>query len=81
MKLSAKDSKKVKSKLTHKYSATWLCEKGILLEVEGLTAADLKHVQFEITATEENGVFEVLGKFMGVEMEKVNVNIQVRNQL
>jgi hypothetical protein len=41
----------------------------------------LKDVQFDIKATEIAGVFEVTAKYMGVEMEKVDLVFQVRENL
>ena len=67
---------KLKSKSTLKYSAAKLHEKGVLLEVEGLPHSQFKNVLFEISPTENNGIFMIKGKFMGVEMEKVDVDIQ-----
>jgi hypothetical protein len=67
---------KLKSKITLKYSAAKLQEKGILLEVDGLPQSQFKNVIFEISPTERNGLFTVRGKFMGVEMEKVDVDVQ-----
>ncbi|XP_048514358.1 ras GTPase-activating-like protein IQGAP1 isoform X2 [Athalia rosae] len=72
---------KLKSKMTLKYSAAKLQEKGVLLEVDGLPHSQFKNVIFEISPTEHNGVFTVRGKFMGVEMEKVDVDIQELLQL
>lgn len=66
----------MKSKLTIKYSATKLLEKGVLLEIDGLSMSQCKNVQFEITPTDHNGVFTITGKFMGVEMETIDVDIQ-----
>ncbi|XP_045778410.1 ras GTPase-activating-like protein IQGAP1 [Maniola jurtina] len=73
---SGKDIKKIKSKLTVKYSAAKLLERGVLLEIDGLSTSQFKNVQFEITPTDHNGVFTVKGKFMGVEMESIEVDIQ-----
>ncbi|XP_072942968.1 ras GTPase-activating-like protein IQGAP1 [Epargyreus clarus] len=73
---SGKDVQKLKSKLTVKYSGAKLMERGVLLEIEGLSPSQFKNVQFEITPTDHNGVFTVKGKFMGVEMEKIEVDIQ-----
>nr|CAD7200906.1 unnamed protein product [Timema douglasi] len=70
-------NKQVKSKLTLKYTAARLHEKGVLLEVEGLPPSQLKNVLFEITPADINGIFTVKGKFMGVEMEKVDIDIQI----
>ncbi|XP_045500512.1 ras GTPase-activating-like protein IQGAP1 [Colias croceus] len=73
---SGKDVQKLKSKLTVKYSGAKLMERGILLEIDGLSTSQFKNVQFEITPTDHNGVFTIKGKFMGVEMESVDVDIQ-----
>ncbi|XP_034240421.1 ras GTPase-activating-like protein IQGAP1 [Thrips palmi] len=67
---------KLKSKLTLKYTGAKLQEKGVLLEVEGLPQTQLRNVTFEISPSEISGVFTVRGKFMGVELEKVDVDIQ-----
>ena len=44
--------------------------------MEGLPHSQFKNVLFEISPTENNGIFMIKGKFMGVEMEKVDVDIQ-----
>ena len=44
-----------------------------------LNVKRFKNVLFEISATEEPGVFEVTAEFMGVAMEKVELEFQVRN--
>ncbi|XP_015599510.1 ras GTPase-activating-like protein IQGAP1 [Cephus cinctus] len=67
---------KLKSKMTLKYSAAKLQEKGVLLEIDGLPHSQFKNVIFEISPTDHNGIFTVRGKFMGVEMEKLDVDIQ-----
>lgn len=36
-----------------------------------------KNVTFDIMSTEDVGIFDVRSKFLGVEMEKVQLNIQV----
>lgn len=69
------DHGKLKSKMTLKYSAARLQEKGILLDIDGLSKSQFKNVMFEITPTDNNGIFTVRGKFMGVEMEKVDVDL------
>lgn len=71
-----KDHRKLKSKITLRYSAAKLQEKGVLLEVDGLPHSQTKNVIFEISPTEHNGLFTVQCKFMGVEMEKVEIDIQ-----
>lgn len=67
---------KLRSKMTLKYSASKLQEKGVLLEVDGLPQSQFKNVIFEISPTEHTGLFSVRCKFMGVEMEKVDIDIQ-----
>lgn len=49
----------------------------MLIEVEGLPEGQFKNAQFEIGPTDIHGVFLVKGKFMGVEMETINIDIQV----
>ncbi|KAJ8736290.1 hypothetical protein PYW08_006946 [Mythimna loreyi] len=73
---SGKDMQKLKSKLTVKYSGAKLLERGVLLEIDGLPSSQFKNVQFDITPTNHNGVFTIKGKFMGVEMETIEVDIQ-----
>lgn len=76
LKVIEKNHGKLKSKLTLKYSAAKLHEKGILIEVEGVPQSQLKNVMFEISPTDHTGAFAVKCKFMGVEMEKVEIDIQ-----
>jgi len=64
-----------------KYTGQKLYEKGVILEMEGLPQHQFKHVLFEITAGDENGLFLVSGKFMGVSMEKVELVFQDLLQL
>jgi hypothetical protein len=71
-----KDIQKLKSKLTAKYSGSKLMERGVLLEIDGLSSNQFKNVQFDITPTDTNGVFTIRAKFMGVEMESIEVDIQ-----
>jgi len=73
--VSSKEQK-VRSKSAVKQAATKLFEKGILLTIEGLPHAQLKNVQFIFMPLEEDGLFEIRAKFMGVDMEKVVINIQ-----
>jgi Ras GTPase-activating-like protein IQGAP2/3/Ras GTPase-activating-like protein IQGAP1 len=49
----------------------------VLLEVGGLPMAQLRKVQFEITPTDHDGIFIISGKFMGIELEKVQIDIPV----
>ncbi|CAL1687839.1 unnamed protein product [Lasius platythorax] len=68
---------KLRSKMTVKYSAWKLQEKGVLMEVDQtLSPTEMKNVIFEISPTERNGVFSVRCKFMGVELEKLDISIQ-----
>uniref|UniRef100_A0A4W5MH44 IQ motif containing GTPase activating protein 2 n=1 Tax=Hucho hucho TaxID=62062 RepID=A0A4W5MH44_9TELE len=64
-----------------KYTAARLHEKGVILEIEGLQSNQLKNVMFDISPSEEVGDFEVKAKFMGVEMEKVQLHFQDLLQL
>ncbi|KAG7199806.1 hypothetical protein KM043_000468 [Ampulex compressa] len=67
---------KLRSKMTLRYTAAKLQEKGVLLEVDGLPHSQFKNVAFEISPTEQSGLFNVRCRFMGVEMEKVDIDIQ-----
>ncbi|XP_067211920.1 ras GTPase-activating-like protein IQGAP1 isoform X1 [Linepithema humile] len=68
---------KLRSKMTVKYSAWKLHEKGVLMEIdEALSPTEMKNVIFEISPTEHSGVFAVRCKFMGVELEKLDISIQ-----
>uniref|UniRef100_A0A671R1D1 Ras GTPase-activating-like protein IQGAP1 n=1 Tax=Sinocyclocheilus anshuiensis TaxID=1608454 RepID=A0A671R1D1_9TELE len=64
-----------------KYTAAKLHEKGVILEIEGLQTNQLKNVMFNICPCEEVGDFEIKAKFMGVEMEKVQLHFQDLLQL
>uniref|UniRef100_A0A7M4E8K5 IQ motif containing GTPase activating protein 1 n=1 Tax=Crocodylus porosus TaxID=8502 RepID=A0A7M4E8K5_CROPO len=64
-------------KISLKYTAARLHEKGVLLEIEDL----FKNVIFEINPTEEVGDFEVKAKFMGVQMETFMLHYQDLLQL
>ncbi|XP_012593800.1 ras GTPase-activating-like protein IQGAP2 isoform X2 [Microcebus murinus] len=59
-----------------KYTAAKLHEKGILLGIDDVQTNQFKNVTFDIIATEDVGIFDVRSKFLGVEMEKVQLNIQ-----
>lgn len=60
-----------------KYSGSRLKEKGILISLNGVPLGQLKNVQFEISTTKLDGVYSIKGRFMGVEVEKINIDIQV----
>jgi len=66
----------LKSRTTLHYSATKLHQKGILIDIEGLPQAHFKSTFFDISPAMESGVFDVTAKFMGVSVEKVQLNIQ-----
>jgi len=68
--------RKMRNKCALKYSATKLYEKGVLYTIEGLPTTQLKHVQFVFTPLEQDGRFLISARFMGVDMESVNVDIQ-----
>lgn len=52
---------------------------GILMDIEGLPQAHFKSTFFDISPALESGVFDVTAKFMGVSVEKVQLNIQVNS--
>ncbi|XP_054254116.1 ras GTPase-activating-like protein IQGAP2 [Indicator indicator] len=70
-----KGSKKMKQ-TSLKYTAARLHEKGVILEIEDLQTNQFKNVMFDITPGEEVGDFEIKAKFLGVEMEKVQLHFQ-----
>ncbi|XP_054434480.1 ras GTPase-activating-like protein IQGAP2 [Pteronotus mesoamericanus] len=59
-----------------KYTAAKLHEKGVLLGIDDLQTNQFKNVTFDIVSTEDVGIFDVKSKFLGVDMEKVQLNIQ-----
>ncbi|XP_019496548.1 PREDICTED: ras GTPase-activating-like protein IQGAP2 [Hipposideros armiger] len=59
-----------------KYTAAKLHEKGVLLGIDDLQTNQFKNVTFDIISTEDVGIFDVKSKFLSVEMEKVQLNIQ-----
>jgi len=63
------------------YTGQKLYEKGVIEEIEGLPKQQFKHVVFEFKAEDENGLFIISGKFMGVTMEKVEIIFQDLLQL
>merc|ERR1712117_808523 len=67
---------KVRNKAAVKYAATKLHDKGVLQKIEGLPDNQLRNVQFVFMPSEQDGMFEISAKFMGVEMEKIVVDIQ-----
>ncbi|XP_017307303.1 ras GTPase-activating-like protein IQGAP2 [Ictalurus punctatus] len=84
IKMNRKDEEKGSKKSKQqslKYTGARLHEKGVILEVEGLQTNQLKNVMFDISPCEEVGDFEIKAKFMGVEMEKVQLHFQDLLQL
>uniref|UniRef100_A0A8D0FQ38 IQ motif containing GTPase activating protein 2 n=1 Tax=Strix occidentalis caurina TaxID=311401 RepID=A0A8D0FQ38_STROC len=73
--IKMKGSKKLKQ-TSLKYTAARLHEKGVILEIEDLQTNQFKNVLFDITPGEEVGDFEIKAKFLGVEMEKVQLHFQ-----
>lgn len=67
---------KLRSKTALKYPATKLHEKGILQKIEGLPNNHLKNVQMIFLPLEQEGMFEISVRFMGVEMEKLALDLQ-----
>ncbi|CAM2114128.1 ras GTPase-activating-like protein IQGAP2 isoform X1 [Caretta caretta] len=79
IKLDGKVEEKGSKKLKHtslKYTAARLHEKGVILEIEDLQTNQFKNVMFDITPGEEIGDFEIKAKFLGVQMEKVELHFQ-----
>ncbi|KAM9352702.1 ras GTPase-activating-like protein IQGAP3 [Symphorus nematophorus] len=63
------------------YSAARLQEKGVLLEIQDLPAAQFKNVVFDIVPGPEKGTFNVKARFLGVEMEEFLLKYQDLLQL
>lgn len=66
---------------TVSYTAARLHEKGVVLEIEGLTQNQFKNMVLEISTTEDPGKFSIDVKFMGVNVDKVEVVFQDLLQL
>uniref|UniRef100_A0A3Q3GBG4 IQ motif containing GTPase activating protein 2 n=1 Tax=Labrus bergylta TaxID=56723 RepID=A0A3Q3GBG4_9LABR len=81
IKLDGKGGSKKTKLQSLKYTAARLHEKGVILEIEGLQTNQFKNIMFDISPAEEVGDFEVKAKFMGVEMEKVQLHFQDLLQL
>ncbi|KAI5708785.1 hypothetical protein M8J76_003132 [Diaphorina citri] len=71
-----KHDRKLQHKLIITYTGKQLFEKGILVEAEGLDEKQLKNVLIEFKPRETYGAFQINGKFMGVQMESAEINIQ-----
>uniref|UniRef100_A0A663DU29 IQ motif containing GTPase activating protein 3 n=1 Tax=Aquila chrysaetos chrysaetos TaxID=223781 RepID=A0A663DU29_AQUCH len=63
------------------YTAAWLFEKGVLLEIEDLPLSQFRNVIFDIIPCEESGRFQVKAKFMGIDMERFQLHYQDLLQL
>nr|XP_008101137.1 PREDICTED: ras GTPase-activating-like protein IQGAP2 [Anolis carolinensis] len=59
-----------------KYTAARLHEKGVILGIDDLQPNQFKNVMFDISPGEEVGDFDIKAKFLGVEMEKVQLHFQ-----
>ena len=60
-----------------KYSGSKLSSKGVLLTIDGLPESQFKNVLFEFVPSDgADGVFEVHATFMGVRLEKVELELQ-----
>ncbi|XP_063803170.1 ras GTPase-activating-like protein IQGAP3 isoform X2 [Pseudophryne corroboree] len=81
LRANQKPTGKSKKQNTLNYTATRLREKGVLLEIEDLPFSQFRNVIFEITPSEEAGKFQVKTKFLGVDMEKFQLNYQDLLQL
>uniref|UniRef100_A0A672LRW4 Ras GTPase-activating-like protein IQGAP1 n=1 Tax=Sinocyclocheilus grahami TaxID=75366 RepID=A0A672LRW4_SINGR len=73
------DNKAKKSKqVSQKYTAARLHEKGVLIDIEDLQPNQYKNVIFEISPSEVVGVFDVKAKLMGVHLETLMLEYQVK---
>ncbi|XP_053331324.1 ras GTPase-activating-like protein IQGAP3 [Spea bombifrons] len=72
---------KNKKQVSLNYTAARLQEKGVLLEIEDLPLSQFRNVIFDITPCDEPGKFQVKTKFLGVDMEKFQLNYQDLLQL
>ncbi|XP_045371865.1 ras GTPase-activating-like protein IQGAP3 isoform X1 [Camelus bactrianus] len=78
---SSKSSGKGKKQPSLHYTAAQLLEKGVLVEIEDLPTSHFRNVIFDITPGDEAGKFEVNAKFLGVDMERFQLNYQDLLQL
>ncbi|KAG9467067.1 hypothetical protein GDO78_015670 [Eleutherodactylus coqui] len=76
-----KPTGKSKKQNSLSYTGTRLHEKGVLLEIEDLPFSQFRNVIFDIAPCEEPGKFQVKTKFLGVDMEKFQLNYQDLLQL
>lgn len=78
---SSKSSGKGKKQPSLHYTAAQLLEKGVLVEIEDLPTSHFRNVIFDITPGDEAGKFEVNAKFLGVDMERFQLQYQDLLQL
>ncbi|XP_066469556.1 ras GTPase-activating-like protein IQGAP2 isoform X2 [Tiliqua scincoides] len=78
IKLNGKEEEKGNKlkNISLKYTAARLHEKGVILGIDELQPNQFKNVMFEITPGQEVGDFDIKAKFLGVEMEKVQLHFQ-----
>ncbi|XP_060617620.2 ras GTPase-activating-like protein IQGAP2 isoform X1 [Anolis sagrei] len=78
IKLNGKQEEKANKlkNVSLKYTAARLHEKGVILGIDDLQPNQFKNVMFEISPGEEVGDFDIKAKFLGVEMEKVQLHFQ-----
>lgn len=69
-------TKLLQNKKSIKCSGSRLYEKGILIEIKDLETCQFKNVNFEISPSEELGIFNVKVKFMGIPLDTVDIDIQ-----
>ncbi|KAM7421703.1 hypothetical protein PAMA_015717 [Pampus argenteus] len=79
--IKAAESKGKKKLPALSYTAARLQEKGVLLEIQDLPAAQFKNVVFDIVPAPEKGTFNVKARFLGVEMEEFLLKYQDLLQL
>jgi hypothetical protein len=65
--------------IVRNYKAISFCQ-GVLITIQGLPPAQLKNVMFVFIPLESDGMFEIAARFMGVDMERVIIDIQVCRQ-
>lgn len=59
-----------------KYTGAQLADKGVLLSVDGLEPSQLKNAHFELSPREQQGVFSVRARFLGVPVDAADIDIQ-----
>uniref|UniRef100_A0A672LIX0 Ras GTPase-activating-like protein IQGAP1 n=1 Tax=Sinocyclocheilus grahami TaxID=75366 RepID=A0A672LIX0_SINGR len=72
-------ARKGNKQVSQKYTAARLHEKGVLIDIEDLQPNQYKNVIFEISPSEVVGVFDVKAKLMGVHLETLMLEYQVKS--